>query len=173
MVTSTRSDVRAALALATLFFLMFATPVLAQAVLATSADTPTDIDALSHSSAGTVSLVWAFFSSASLEWIKRNKHLTLFTTETTRVAQRVIGVVLSIFAAAGVHASFNSELGVLTVTGLVWATAWGALSDTLRQWVLQELVYRTAVKPYGMPVPAVVVPPGPLAPNAAGPVTKE
>jgi hypothetical protein len=97
------------------------------------------------------SVVWAFISSSALEWLKRNQKLTAFSERTAWGIQRGVGWALALAAALGVHASFTyTPDGTLTAvfTGLVWSSAWEAGKETLRQWVFQEITYRTAVKNY-------------------------
>lgn len=93
-------------------------------------------------------LVWAFFSSSALEWLKRNRQISLITEQTAFFAQRVIGILLALAAAVGVHWSFDADAGRLVVEGLQWTSIWALGTGAIRQWVLQELTYRTAVKPY-------------------------
>jgi hypothetical protein len=94
------------------------------------------------------SVVWAFLSSTFLEWIKRNRSISILSERSAWIAQRLIGIALAFGAAAGIHASFDGAAGVLTVSGLLWPDVASALGETVRQWVFQEISYRTAVKPY-------------------------
>lgn len=93
-------------------------------------------------------LVWAFFSSSALEWLKRNAMLSAFSERTAWGVQRLIGILLSLAAALGVHTAFDPTAGVFTVTGLVIPSIWTIGTESLRQFVLQEITYRTAVKHY-------------------------
>ena len=119
--------------------------VLAQAtgVMTGGAPKPTDTNEWGSS------VVFAFLSSTALEWIKRNRMLTIFSERTAFLAQRFVGIALAIGTGAGIHASFEGATGVLTVSGLLWPSVWDAGRESLRQWVFQELTYRTAVKDYG------------------------
>lgn len=93
--------------------------------------------------------IWAFLSSSALEWLKRNERFTLFAETATFYAQRVLGIVLATAAAVGVHYTYDAQSGVLTITGLTAAGIWTIGVESLRQWCLQEVVYRTAIKNYG------------------------
>jgi hypothetical protein len=93
-------------------------------------------------------LMWAFFSSSVLEWLKRSPKLTLFAESTAFWAQRITGVVVAAAAAMGVHYTFDPQAGVLTITGLSVAAIWTAAVETARQFCVQELLYRVAVKDY-------------------------
>lgn len=139
-----RSDLRAALWLTVLFVVAACGPVLyAQAAVANG--TPVETGTANEWGG---SLVWAFFSSSALEWLKRNKTITLFTEKTAFYAQRVVGVVLAAAAAVGVHWTYDPAAGTLVVGGLSLAMILPALTETVRQWVLQEITYRTTIKPY-------------------------
>ena|SRR3990167_1199411 len=102
------------------------------------------------SSEGLSAVVWAFMSASFLEWLKRNRTITVISDRSSRLAQRAIGILLAIGASAGVHASFEPTVGVLTVTGLVWSSIGNAGFDALRQWVFQEVLYRTSIKHYSV-----------------------
>jgi hypothetical protein len=95
------------------------------------------------------SVVWAFLASSALEWIKRNQRIAVLSDRTAFGAQRVLGIVLAIATAAGIHVSFEASTGVLTITGLMWDSIWNAGGESLRQWVFQEITYRAAVKDFG------------------------
>lgn len=139
-----RSELRAIVWLAVLLVVAACGPVLyAQAAVANG----TPVEAGTANEWGG-SLVWAFFSSSLLEWLKRNQKITLFTEQTAFYAQRIVGVLLAAAAAIGVHWTYDPAAGTLVVGGLSLTMILPALTETIRQWVLQELTYRTAVKPY-------------------------
>lgn len=93
-------------------------------------------------------LVWAFFSSSALEYLKRKKWFNPLSEKTAWGIQRGVGLVLAIAAALGVHWAFDPSAGRLVIDGLVPASLWTMGTEATRQWVLQELTYRTAVKTY-------------------------
>jgi hypothetical protein len=127
-----------------LFLFVGLTPILfAQAADAAGVPVPAD-----SANEWGGALVWAFFSSSTLEWLKRNKTLTILTEQTAWFAQRLIGVALAVAAAVGVHWSFDPVAGELVVGGLIWSSVWTLGTEAIRQWVLQELTYRTAVRSY-------------------------
>lgn len=103
----------------------------------------------------TVTVVWAFVSSSVLEWLKRKSWFTLISERTAWGAQRVIGILVAIAGAIGVSWSFDGAAGVLTVTGLQIASMTTLAGEALRQWVVQEVLYRTSIRPYrpGEPSP--------------------
>jgi hypothetical protein len=61
-------------------------------------------------------------------------------------AQRAAAVMVALLATAGIHVTFESEAGVLTVTGLTLANFAHFLWHALKTFVFQELVYRAGVK---------------------------
>lgn len=90
-----------------------------------------------------VSAFTAFWSSVGLEWLKKQGWFTILSTDTTWLMQRVIGVVVALFAAGGLHWTYDAAIGTLTVTGLK-DFSW----DAAFQWSVQEYFYRGTVKPY-------------------------
>lgn len=94
------------------------------------------------------SLIWAFFSSSALEWLKRHPSLTLISERTAFGVQRVMGILLATATAIGVHWTYDSTAGVLTITGLLLPSMWQMGSEAIRQFVLQELTYRVGIKHY-------------------------
>ena len=93
-------------------------------------------------------IVWAFLSSSFLEWLKRNRRITFISDRLAWGAQRLLGVLLAVGTAAGIQMSFDATAGVLTVSGLIWPSIFAAVQDSIRQFVMQEITYRVAVKNY-------------------------
>ena len=96
-------------------------------------------------------MIWAYFSSAALEWMKRSPRVTLFAEQASFAAQRAMGIVIAVAASVGVGYTYDAHAGVLTITGLTAAGIGAVVVDALRQFVMQELIYRTAVKHHGAP----------------------
>ena len=94
------------------------------------------------------SVVWAFLTSSFLEWLKRHPQIALVSERTAFGVQRGLGVLMSIATALGIHVAFDATAGVLTITGLLLPSIWQLGTESLRQWVFSELIYRTAVKNY-------------------------
>lgn len=90
------------------------------------------------------SIVWAFFSTSALEWIKRKPWLNLISEQTATGVQRVMGIVLATATAVGVHWTYDATAGRLIVEGLSLAL----IGEAVRQFVFNELTYRLAVKNY-------------------------
>jgi len=156
----TREELRALVALVVLFVVAAcAVPLLSGALFAQAVESAASGAAPEANSANEWggALVWAFFSSSALEWLKRNRYITIITEQSTFILQRGIGVLLAVAAAVGVHWTFDPTAGRLVVDGLTAAGLWTVGSETVRQWVLQELTYRTAVRPY-RPVDQPVIP---------------
>lgn len=125
--------------------LVFGPSLLAQA---TGAVTPPDVPPATTNEWGGA-LVWSFFASTGMEWLKRHPSLSLISESTARGMQRLMGVLLAAAAALGVHYTYDATAGRLIIDGLTIAGLWTVATETVRSFVLQELVYRTAVKNYG------------------------
>lgn len=96
-------------------------------------------------------IIWAFFSTSGLEWLKRHPQFSLISERTAWGVQRVLGVILAIAAALGVHYTYDPAAGRLIVDGLVASALWTTGVEAARQWVINEVTYRVAVKNYGLP----------------------
>lgn len=123
---------------------LFGPTVMAQAV----ATLPTEPTAAKETQEWGFSVVWAFLGSSFLEWIKRHPSLSVISERTAWGMQRLIGVLLAVATALGVHVAFDSQAGVLTVTGLMLPSMWQLGTESLRQFVFTEVTYRLAVKNY-------------------------
>lgn len=92
------------------------------------------------------SIVWAFFASAGLEWLKKHPAVSLISQSTAFYIQRLVSIAVAAAAALGVHYTYDPAAGALTITGLTAAGLWTMTSETVRSWVTQEVMYRVAVK---------------------------
>lgn len=95
------------------------------------------------------SFIWAMFSSALMQFVKKHPKLSWFTERTEVSVQRVIAGVVAIAGGLGIGMVFDHDAGVLTVSGLTLASVYHAA----RQFALQEFVYQ-ATKPHA-PKPLV------------------
>ena len=101
----------------------------------------------------------ASISVAALQWLKSTKFFPWATQETARF-NRILAVIVSGVAALGVHFTWQSgpETGtyIVTITGAtiggVAAMAW----VWIKQFVMQELVYRTTANSSTSALPAPV-----------------
>lgn len=134
------SDVRLCVGL-TLFLLGLTVgiPLFAQALETASPGVTTPI-----ASSGYTPVAFAFLVSSLFEWLKRKPWFGLVSEQTTWGVQRVLGIVIAVATAAGIHFGFDAATGTLTVTGLEVHM----IGDAVVQYVLQELVYRNGVKNY-------------------------
>ena len=122
---------------------LFGPSLLAQ--VAEVVTTPPQVpDASANEWGGTI--LWGYFASQGMEWLKRAETVTLITPRTTAWAQRGMSLVLAMAAAIGVHYTYDSSTGVLMVTGLTLTGMWTMLTETIRQWVVMQLTYKAAVK---------------------------
>ena len=61
-------------------------------------------------------------------------------------AQRWAAVLIALLATAGIHVSFESEAGVLTVTGLAVTNVAHFAWHAMKTFIFQELIYRSTLK---------------------------
>lgn len=95
------------------------------------------------------SLIWGFLGSSALEYVKRKPWLNaLLNEQTAWKIQRAWGLVVSAISALGIHVAFNQDAGTLVVSGLLLGSIYEFGKDWLKQWVLQEMIYRKTVKEY-------------------------
>jgi hypothetical protein len=91
---------------------------------------------------GTSALV-AYVVSAGLERLKAASWFPYLTIRTAGL-NRLVSIILAAGSVAGIQTAY--EAGTLTVTGLTLAGIVGALVEVGRQWVVQQLIYRTAIE---------------------------
>ena len=76
-----------------------------------------------------------------LQWLK-NQSWFPWLSEKTDNLNRSVAVILSGLAAAGIHMTFDTEAGTLTVTGLTLATVVTGGWAWLKSYASQEMIYR-------------------------------
>lgn len=95
-------------------------------------------------------LVWsavlAWMSAKALEWAKASKIVPWLTAETETV-NRWAARIISMAAALGVHFTFDSAAGALTVTGLTYIGLRDSALEYARQRMLMSIAYAKFVKP--------------------------
>ena len=98
------------------------------------------------------SVVWAFLSTSLLEHLKRKEWFPLLNEWTTWRVQRVLGVLIAGATALGIHVSFQWDAStghaLVDITGLMFTSIFAAAGEWLRQFVFNEVIYRTAIKTY-------------------------
>ena len=72
-----------------------------------------------------------------LQWVK-NSNLVPWVSEHTKGINRAITGVLSLIAAIGVHYTFDSATGVLTIGGLTAGSIVSGLWSWISQWAFQQ-----------------------------------
>jgi hypothetical protein len=94
-------------------------------------------------------LVWsavlAWFSSKAMEWAKNSKIVPWLTAESDTLNKWVARVV-ALVAAVGVHFTFDSTAGVLTITGLTLVGLRDSGLEYARQLMLQSIAYQKFIK---------------------------
>lgn len=142
------SDRRYLWSLLILFAVMLFGPVLlAQTVgaVAAAADVKTSPLQPGQTNETVVAFIWAYAGSALLQTWKRSP-LGGLHEWTAPYAKRLIAVAVAIASALGVHSSFDAAAGTLTITGLLLPGIWTAIGDSIRQFVLQQYIWKTAIK---------------------------
>jgi hypothetical protein len=72
-----------------------------------------------------------------LQWVKRSR-LFPWVSEHTVGIQRALTAVTSLLAAIGIHYSFDSTAGVITITGIHAASIAAGLWEWAKQWAFQQ-----------------------------------
>lgn len=91
-------------------------------------------------------VVWLIQYLKSAGWLR-------FMTDDTGKINRAVSAVLALLTAAGIHITFDSTAGILTIAGITLANglhfAWAAAQQFVGQEIIYEMVYRPrkAVKP--------------------------
>jgi hypothetical protein len=138
--------------LTTWFAICLAVPLLFRPVLVLLAQAagapPEATPAVTETQEWGASVVYAWLISSGLEFLKRQKWFTPVSETTAWVFQRMLGLATAAATALGIHWSFDATQGVLTISGLLFGTISSAAFETLRQFVFQEVLYRTSIKTY-------------------------
>lgn len=140
-----------ALDLTTWLVICFTLPFLFQpllVLLAQATGQPPPTPAVNETNEWGASVVYAWLISSGLEFLKRQRWFTPVSEKTAWVTQRLLGIVTAAATALGIHWSFDVTTGVLTISGLLFGSITAAGFETLRQFVFQEILYRTSIKPY-------------------------
>lgn len=93
---------------------------------------------------------------AAIQWLKSSRFFPWITKESGAMS-RFVSALLAAGAAVGIHTTWDPSAHALTITGL---TAFGialATWEWAKSFVLNELIYRSTVKPQKADPPIVVV----------------
>lgn len=95
-------------------------------------------------------LVWsavlAWVSAKGIEWMKSSR-LFPAVTYTSETVNRWLARVVAVAAAIGVHTTFDSSAGVLTITGLTFIGIRDSALEVARQIMLTQIAYKKFVRP--------------------------
>ena len=80
-----------------------------------------------------------------IEWLKSHPSLKWITATTDRL-NRFLSALLAALATVGIAAQFDAQQGVLVISGLQLSSILTLLWNFVIQWVLQETIYKGAVK---------------------------
>lgn len=88
-------------------------------------------------------LVAAYLIVAAIQWAKKQQWIPLVDFDTAR-ANRVVAAVMAVVTSLGVHATYNGADGSLIVTGLSLSSMASFSGEALRQFIMQQLIYKGA-----------------------------
>lgn len=88
-----------------------------------------------------------------LQWLKKQQWFPLVQMKGAQRLNRIAAVIAAGMSAAGLHATFDHNAGVLTITGLTAVSIVTALWSWLKAFAIQEVIYQGAVNKQGVPNP--------------------
>lgn len=91
------------------------------------------------------SAVLAWMSAKGIEIAKRSTLVPWLTVETEK-ANRWVSRLVALIAAVGVHLTFDSAAGILTITGLTYVGLRESVLEYARQVMLTQIAYKKFVK---------------------------
>lgn len=97
-------------------------------------------DILGTQVAASAIIVWIIQKLKGAKWVP-------FITQDSGALNRIIAVLGAAATTAGIHFSFDTTGGVLTVTGVTLMNVGIFAWDILRSTIFQEIIYRSSVKP--------------------------
>lgn len=80
---------------------------------------------------------------AVMQWAKRQAWIPMIDFDSASV-NRVVAGLLAVVTSLGIHAQYNGADGSLLVTGLSVASVLSFSGEALRQFILQQLIYKGA-----------------------------
>lgn len=123
-----------------LFVLMIGPALVAQTA-ATVAGVPAP-EAASPADVWGNGFMWAFASSWAMRWMREHPKLSAFSSRTSLRIQRLIGSGVAFVNGLGITYVFDPSAGTLVINGLMLS----AVLAGVRQFMLQEFVYHSAIK---------------------------
>lgn len=94
----------------------------------------------------TGSAIAAYITAEIIQWAKCHPKVAMLQIDAKRL-NRWMSALIAIVVSLGIHATFDRTTGVLTITGLFAGSIFDHIGEALRQWVFQQLIYRTAIQP--------------------------
>ena len=90
-------------------------------------------------------IVVAWVVTQAVQWAKRASGLPWISAKTDTL-NKIVGIVLAFFSSLGIIFTFDPQAGTLLVTGLTLTTLLTGIWTWVQQVVLQQIIYRGAVK---------------------------
>lgn len=84
--------------------------------------------------------------SALVEWLKGQTWFPFASVGNARL-NRAFAMATALVAAFGLHATFDSNVGVLTITGLTASNIVHSIWAWIQQYAIQQFMYKGIVKP--------------------------
>ena len=81
-----------------------------------------------------------------LQWLKSQSWFPFLTLPGGKL-NTMVAAIVAIAGGLGIAFSFNDQTGILTVSGLTWASLWPALQHAVMQFMMQHAAYRTLIAP--------------------------
>ena len=93
----------------------------------------------------TSQLTAGYACAALMEWLKKQSWFPFATVDNARL-NRAFAMALAFATAVGLHFTFDSEAGVLTITGLTLANILHTGWAWIQQYALQQAAFRGLIK---------------------------
>lgn len=94
----------------------------------------------------TGSAVAAYLCAEILQWVKHHPKIALLQLNEKRL-NRYVSILVAGITSIGVNVGFDANAGTLTVSGLLAGSIVSHIGEWVRQWVFQQVMYRTAIQP--------------------------
>ena len=93
----------------------------------------------------TSQLTAGYATAALIQWLKGQSWFP-FCNDDTAALNRATSMVMSVVAAIGLHLTFDSTAGVLTVTGLTLTNMLHAAWASVQQYAITQAAYKGIIK---------------------------
>jgi len=88
----------------------------------------------------------AYIAAALIEWLKKQSWFPFVNVDTSKL-NRVFAAAVALLATVGITTTFDSEAGVLTLSGLTLGNIAQSVWIWITQYALQQGAYKGLIKP--------------------------